>query len=884
MTETVASLANKEALSPAKLLAGMQAAGLPHQVITDTVSVIDQQKYMQHAAERDKAEGKEEDGKPEKLRLSRRKVEETTLKSRDGTKIALTMKRKRKRKTAVTQEQQAQETADTAGTELETTPEPSAKAQQPDSATQETPVATQARPSADIATAASADAQPEQSEAADTQTEEQKTGAQPDQKVPEELEAFSQLERAQREVQPQADALAKDNLKAETEHQQKTQQRLEDEKEKSQRKQEGGKQASGRKPKAQRKYSSSQLKRNSSDELTHRSSRSRKSRQKLQRAAEMAASGAFEKPSELITKEIEVPTTISGGELAKRMSVKAKDLIATLMAMGVMKTIDEPIDQDTAMLAVEEMGHKAKAVFEQTIEEEHATGQTLAVENGRPRAPIVTVMGHVDHGKTSLLDYIRKTRVTSTEAGGITQHMGAYHVETSRGGITFLDTPGHADFIAMRARGAKLTDLVVLVVAANDGVMPQTIEAIQHAKNAGVPTVVAINKMDLEDANPDNVKTGLTAQDLMPEDWGGGTQCIPVSAITGQGIDDLLEAIVLQAELLELKATADAPGRGHVIESRLHRGSGPIASLLINNGQLKVGDTLVAGESFGRIRAMMNEHGQRIQSAGAAMAVEVLGLDCVPEMGESFAVIKDEKKAKELVAFRRHKSDSQRLASQPANRLDDVFKQIDSAEKVTLNLILKTDVRGSLEAIEQSIHKLNSDEVQVNIVGRGVGGITESEALFAQTTQAILFGFNVRADATAKKVIEKYSMEVRYYSVIYELIDDLKVVLSGMLAPELSEEIVGTAAVRDIFNSQRFGLIAGCLVTTGSVHRNKAVRVLRDDVVIYQGELESLRRVKEDVEEVQNGTECGIGIHNYKDVRVGDVIEVFDVHEIARTL
>lgn len=878
MTETVESLANKETLSPAKVLAGMQEAGLPHKEITDTVSVTDKKKYMQHAAGRDQAEGKKEDSKPEKLRLSRRKVEETTLKARDGTKVALTMKRSRKRKAAVKPEQETQAAAAIASAKAETTPEPPAKEQQPDST--DTPAAIQAQPTADVTAAADA----QQSEAADTQTEEQKAQEQPERKAPAELEALNQVELARREAQKKTDAIAKANLQTEKEHQQKTQKLLEDDDEQPKRKQESGKQASGRKPKAQRKYSSGQLTRNSSDELTHRSNRGRKKRQKLKRTDEMAASGVFAKPSESIAKEIEVPATISGSELAKRMSVKAKDLLATLMSMGVMKTIDEPIDQDTAMLVIEEMGHKAKTVSEKTIEEEHAIGQALAVNNGQPRAPIVTIMGHVDHGKTSLLDYIRKTRITSTEAGGITQHIGAYHAETSHGGITFLDTPGHADFTAMRARGAKLTDLVVLVVAANDGVMPQTIEAIQHAKSAGVPTVVAINKIDLEDANPDNVKTGLAAQDLVPEDWGGKTQCIPISATTGQGVDDLLEAIVLQAELLELKATADAPGRGHVIESRLHRGSGPIASLLINNGRLNVGDTLVAGESFGRIRAMMDEHGRRIQSAEAAMPVEVLGLDCIPEMGEGFAVIKDEKKAKELVEFRRHQSDSQRLASQPGGRLEDVFKQIGGTEKVVLNLILKTDVRGSLEAIEQSIHKLNSDEVQVNIVGRGVGGITESEALFAQTAQAILFGFNVRADAAAKKIIEKYSIEVRYYSVIYELVDDLKVVLSGMLAPELSEEIVGTAAVRDIFNSQRFGLIAGCLVTTGSVHRSKAVRVLRDDVVIYKGELESLRRVKEDVEEVQNGTECGIGIRNYKDVRIGDVIEVFDVHEIARSL
>lgn len=593
--------------------------------------------------------------------------------------------------------------------------------------------------------------------------------------------------------------------------------------------------------------------------------------------------GSFEKPAEFVTKVIEVPENITVGDLAKLASVKAGDLIRLLLGMGVMKTINDVVDQDTATLAIEEIGHEAKPVSTETVEEAHETDQLLPVEGGQPRAAVITVMGHVDHGKTSLLDYIRKSKIALSEAGGITQHIGAYHVETPRGNLTFLDTPGHADFVAMRARGAKVTDLVVLVVAANDGVMPQTIEAINHARNADVPIVVAVNKMDLEDANLEKIKTDLAGHKLVPEDWGGDTQCVPISAATGEGVDELLESIALQAELLELKALADASGRGYVVESRLDKGSGPVASLLINNGTLKIGDIIVSGVCYGRIRAMTDEHRKRIKSAGASLPVEIFGLNGVPEVGDTFGVAANEKMARELVDFRQEKANEKRFSYQKASHID-LFQRIGDSKKSTLNIILKTDVRGSLEAIEQAIQKIQHDEVQANVIGRGVGGITESEALFAQTSKAVLFGFNVRADAAARKVVEEYNLDVRYYSVIYELIDDVRTILSGMLAPELSEEIVGTAEVRNIFNSQRYGLIAGCIVTTGSVLRNKPIRVLRDNVVIYKGELESLRRIKDDVEEVTSGTECGIGVKNYKDVRIGDVIETFSVHEVASVL
>ncbi len=593
--------------------------------------------------------------------------------------------------------------------------------------------------------------------------------------------------------------------------------------------------------------------------------------------------GSFERPAEFVSKTIEVPESTTIGNLARLMSVKAGDLIRLLLGMGIIKTINDVIDQETAVLVVEEMGHSARPLDTRTVEEEHDMEQLLPVEGGESRAAVVTVMGHVDHGKTSLLDYIRQSKVASGEAGGITQHIGAYHVETRHGNLTFLDTPGHADFVAMRARGARITDLIVLVVAANDSVMPQTLEAIEHARHANVPVVVAVSKMDLEDANMERVKSDLASHKLVPEDWGGQTQCIPVSTVTGEGVEELLESIALQAELLELKAVADVAGRGYVIESRLDKGGGPVATLLVNNGTLKVGDIVITGLCYGRIRAMINEHRQRVDNARASMPVEVLGLNEVPETGDTFTVVANTRTARELVEFRQQKVNEKRLSHQKTSGLD-VFQQLTDSGQSTLNLIIKTDVNGSLEATEQAVQKIDSTEVKANIVASGVGGITESEALFAQTSNAILLGFNVRADAAAKRVIEEYSLDVRYYSVIYEMVDDVKALLSGMLAPELSEEIMGTAEVRNVFNSQRYGLIAGCLVTTGSVYRKKPIRVLRDNVVIYEGELESLRRIKDDVEEVKSGTECGIGVKNYKDVRIGDVIETFNVREIARSL
>lgn len=592
----------------------------------------------------------------------------------------------------------------------------------------------------------------------------------------------------------------------------------------------------------------------------------------------------FKKPTGKITYDVEIPETITVGDLAQRMSVKAGEVVKTLMKMGTMATVNQAIDQETAQLVVEEMGHKPVLVSADAIEE-NLKAEVAADEGAETvsRAPIVTVMGHVDHGKTSLLDYIRKAKVASGEAGGITQHIGAYRVQTSHGELTFLDTPGHAAFTAMRARGAQCTDVVILVVAADDGVMPQTEEAVQHARAAGVPLVVAINKMDKEGADPDRVKNELSAKEVIPEDWGGDTQFIEVSAHTGQGIEELLEAVALQSELLELSAPKDIPARGVVVESRMDKGRGVVATVLVQGGELKSGDILLAGQSFGRVRAMTNEFGSKVKTAGPSSPVEILGLDVPPEAGDEFLVVPDERKAREVSEFRAERERQEKLQRQQAAKLENMFAGIGENETKVLSVVLKTDVRGSLEAIQAALLDMGNDEVQVNIVGGGVGGITGNDVNLALTTGAIVLGFNVRADASARKLAESESIEIRYYSIIYQLIDEVKSALSGMLDPERVEEIVGIAEVRETFRSPKFGQVAGCMVVEGSVHRNKPIRVLRDNVVIFEGELESLRRFKDDVSEVRNGTECGIGVKNY-DVKVGDQIEVFDVKEVAREL
>ena len=586
-----------------------------------------------------------------------------------------------------------------------------------------------------------------------------------------------------------------------------------------------------------------------------------------------------------MVREVEIPEAISVGDLAQKLSIKATELIKSLMKMGVMATINQTLDQDTAVLLVEELGHVAKQVSENDLEIE-IEQQTAAEISGEevPRPPVVTIMGHVDHGKTSLLDYIRRTRVAAGEAGGITQHIGAYHVETDKGTISFLDTPGHAAFTAMRARGAKVTDIVILVVAADDGAMPQTIEAIEHSKAAGVPMVVAVNKIDKPEADPERVKTELSQKGVIPEDWGGDTQFIEVSAKTGQGVDELLEAILLQAELLELKAVVDCPAQGVVIESALDKGRGPVATILVQNGVLKKGDTLVTGHEIGRVRAMFDEAGKPIESAGPSMPAVVLGLSGTPAAGEDAQVINDERKARELAEFRQKKQRETKLARQQQARLEDMFSNMGKGEKKVLNVVLKADVQGSVEALREALGKIVTDEVTVNVVSSGVGGITETDANLALASNAILIGFNVRADASARRIVEENDIDLHYYSVIYDAIDHVKSAVSGMLSPEVSEEIIGLAEVRDVFRAPKIGAIAGCMVTEGVVRRSAPIRVLRDNVVIFEGELESLRRFKDDVNEVRSGTECGIGVRGYNDVKPGDQIEVFERTERARTV
>jgi translation initiation factor IF-2 len=590
---------------------------------------------------------------------------------------------------------------------------------------------------------------------------------------------------------------------------------------------------------------------------------------------------AFEMPTAPLKREVTIGETITPQEIAQKMAVKATEVIKTMLNMGVMATINQPIDRDTATLVVEEMGHIAKVLKGDQVEED-LQGEE-APETEMPRPPVVTVMGHVDHGKTSLLDYIRTTKVAAGEAGGITQHIGAYHVETPKGMVTFLDTPGHAAFTAMRARGAKATDVVVLVVAADDGVMPQTIEAIQHAKAAGVPIVVAVNKIDKPDAEPDRVRTELSKHEVIAEEWGGTNMFVQVSAKTGQGVDALLDAILLQAEVLELTAAADGLATGIVIESSVEKGRGAVATVLVKRGTLKLGDPIIAGNEFGRVRAMFDENGKPVDSAAPSIPVQVLGLQGSPNAGDEFLAVENERKAREVALYRQGKFRDVKLAKQ-ASKMGDVFAQMEEQKLGIIPILLKTDVQGSAEALRDALTKLATEEVQVKIIASGVGGITISDVQLAAASKARIVGFNVRADAAARDAMKDNEVEVQYFSIIYEAIDYVKQLLSGLLAPEIKETIVGTAQVREVFRSSKFGVVAGCLVTEGVVKRNNPIRVLRDSVVIFEGALESLRRFKDDAGEVRAGTECGIGVKNYQDVRVGDQIECYSRVEVARSI
>ncbi len=598
----------------------------------------------------------------------------------------------------------------------------------------------------------------------------------------------------------------------------------------------------------------------------------------------MTQKHGFEMPTAPIVREVAIPDRVTVAELAQRMSVKAAEVIKCLMNVGTMASINQIIDQDTAAIVVEEMGHKARLLKDDALEADLLRIAAAGEARSEARSPVVTIMGHVDHGKTSLLDYIRRTRVAAGEAGGITQHIGAYHVTTERGSVTFLDTPGHAAFTAMRARGAKVTDIVILVVAADDGVKTQTVEAIQHAKAAGVPILVAVTKIDKPGADPDRVKQELSVHGILPEDWGGEVMFVPVSAKTGAGIDALLEAILLQAEVMELTAVREGAASGTVIEARLDKGRGPVATILVQRGTLKKGDVLLCGTEFGRIRAMLDENGRLIDEAGPSVPVEVLGLSNVPNAGDDAQVAPDERRAREIAQFRHSKQREGKLARQQAAKLGNVLSQMEEGKVSAVNLLIKADVQGSAEALCDALTALSTDEVRVDIIASGMGGITESDVNLAVTSRAAIIGFNVRADAAARRRVEESGIDLRYYSIIYDVIDDVKAVMSGMLAPEVKETIIGIAEVRDVFRSSRFGAIAGCIVTSGVVRRLSPIRVLRDNVVIFEGGLESLRRFRDDVSEVKSGTECGIGVKDYNDVKPGDQIEVYERVELARSL
>ncbi|MEQ5835444.1 translation initiation factor IF-2 [Marinobacter sp. NFXS9] len=841
---TVKQLADDVGAPVDRLLRQIVEAGLKARSENDAVSSDEKQQLLAFLR---KNHG-EADAEPRKITLKRKTT--TTLKAGSGAGRAKTVNVEvRKKRTYIKRE--------TPQAEPEEAPVESAPVEQPVAEAPSAPEAAPAKPAEEVAPAAEEAAKPEQG------AEEPVT---PEPEAPAEEPVAA--EPADEVPMPAPDADNGKDRKAKKKKE-KTRERTDDAEDGKPKKKSAGHRGPRNRPVEPVTLSDDE------DDTTLRKPLRAKKKPKQKRHG-------FEKPTKPMVREVEIPETITVGDLAQRMAVKSADVIKTLMGMGVMATINQALDQETAVLVTEELGHKPKTVSEDAFEEEVLSEISFEGEKVK-RAPVISVMGHVDHGKTSLLDHIRRTKVAAGESGGITQHIGAYHVETGQGMITFLDTPGHAAFTAMRARGAQSTDIVILVVAADDGVMPQTKEAVDHARSAGVPLVVAINKMDKEQADPDRIKTELAGMDVIPEDWGGDVQFVPVSAHSGQGIDDLLEAVLLQSEILELEAVPTAPGAGVVVESSLEKGRGSVATILVQNGTVRQGDMVVAGAYFGKVRAMMNEAGDQVKEAGPSIPVEILGLNGTPDAGDEFFVVADERKAKELAEFRQKREREQRLQRQQAAKLENLFENMGKDEVKTLNVVLKTDVRGSLEAITKALLDIGNEEVQVKIVSSGVGGIAETDVSLALATGSVLFGFNVRADASAKRLVEQEGVDLRYYSIIYNMIDDVRAALTGMLAPEFREDIVGIADVRDVFRSPKFGQVAGCMVTEGTVYRNKPIRVLRDNVVIFEGELESLRRFKDDVQEVKKGIECGIGVKGY-DVKVGDQIEVFDRVKVERKL
>ncbi|MBY6190455.1 translation initiation factor IF-2 [Microbulbifer agarilyticus] len=939
---TVSELAKSVGATEERLLKQMHEAGLPHTSADAKVSAEEKQVLLNFLKSSHGSSKGEEDAAPRKITLKRKTT--TTLKTGSGTGRKTVNVEVRKKRTYVkraeSDAEQPQEEVDTsalkkaeeelaaaekAAAERAQAEKEAAEAEARAKAEAEAQAKEQAEKEAAEAAKAEAEAKAEEAAKAEKPAAEAKSEAKPAPKAKpapapvrssyvDDIEAMriAAMERRKKEAEREAAELEEKKARVEAERkrvEEEQKERAEKAKQKT-----AADTSGGVKPSLRRKQEAAVDNSSTEDDepRKRRSSRRGKSGPKkssktsLYDAALEAFDGdddgkrgtrslsrptlkvknthGFKKPTGKQVYEVQLGETITVGELAKQLNVKAGELIKRLMKMGEMVTINQSLDRDTATLIVEEMGHKVVLLSENALEEALVAESQQEGGEDVSRAPVVTVMGHVDHGKTSLLDYIRETKVASGEAGGITQHIGAYRVKTSQGEIAFLDTPGHAAFTAMRARGAQATDVVILVVAADDGVMPQTEEAIAHAKAAGVPLVVAINKCDKEAADPDRVKNELAAKDVIPEDWGGDTQFIEVSAHTGQGIDELLEAVSLQSEMLELNAKVGVPATGVVIEARLEKGRGVVATLLVQNGELQRGNIVLAGQSYGRVRAMTNELGKSVKEAGPSTPVELLGLDSTPNAGDEFMVVADERKAREVAEQRADKERTERMQRQQAAKLENMFANMEAGEKKVLPVVVKADVRGSLEAILAALADIGNEEVSVNVVSSGVGGIAENDINLALTSGAIVIGFNTRADAAARKLAETESVEVRYYSVIYNLLDEVKQALSGMLDPEEREEIVGIAEVRDVFRSPKLGAIAGCMVTEGTVYRNKPIRVLRDNVVIYQGDLESLRRFKDDVQEVRNGMECGIGVKDYNDVKPGDQIEVFDIVKIAREL
>ena len=883
----VEQLANEIGTPVDRLVSQLADAGIVKSA-ADSVTEQEKETLLEHLK---KQHGDDSSAQPSKMTLNRKK--KSTLVLGSGSKAKSVQIEVRKKRTYVkrsdVEEQQIAEAEAKAAAEAAAAAEAEAKAAEEAAAKAkaEAELAAKAKAEADAKAKAEADAKAKEAarlkaleieKAKANQTPEERAASDEAERIRliAEKEAAAKAEAEAKKSAEEAKKLAEENearWKAEAEERQKHENDVvhvtsskyaQEAEDKVDAADEGGRRRKKKKPAAQ-----------------DRNQRGRKGKQTL--SAPQSLQHGFQKPVEAKISEVRIGETISVAELANKMSVKGAEVVKVMFKMGAMATINQVIDQETAALVAEEMGREVILVKENALEEAVLSDRGHAGEE-ITRAPVVTIMGHVDHGKTSLLDHIREAKVASGEAGGITQHIGAYHVETGHGMITFLDTPGHAAFTAMRARGAKATDIVIIVVAADDGVMPQTIEAIQHAKASDAPIIIAVNKMDKETADPERVKSELSQHDVLSEEWGGDIQFVHVSAKTGLGIDELLDAILLQAEVLELTAVVDKMASGVVVESKLDKGRGPVATVLVQEGTLNQGDIVLCGLEYGRVRAMRDELGRDIKSAGPSIPVEILGLSGVPQSGDEATVVKDEKKAREVALYRQGKFRDVKLARQQKSKLENMFSDMAEGEVSEVNVVLKSDVQGSLEAISDSLTKLSTDEVKVKIIGSGVGGITETDASLAAASNAIVVGFNVRADAAARKVIESEKIDLRYYSVIYALIDEVKQAMSGMLAPEFRQEIIGLAQVRDVFKSPKIGAIAGCMVTEGNIKRSAPIRVLRDNIVIYEGELESLRRFKDDVQEVRSGTECGIGVKNYNDVRVGDQIEVFETVEIQRTL